>query len=85
MVQCRICLEPYNEQERVPVVLGCGHSFCASCVGAPLSVTAYIIKHSQTPTLSPLSQLDKQLSRAQPLRAPCADARATFVATRPQA
>ena len=32
-VKCAVCLESFNELERKPLVLDCGHTFCAKCIG----------------------------------------------------
>ena len=30
--ECSICLEGYNDKDKFPRMLGCGHSFCSSCL-----------------------------------------------------
>lgn len=32
-MNCDICFHNYDSEERVPLVLQCGHSFCSVCVG----------------------------------------------------
>eukprot|EP00931_Biecheleriopsis_adriatica_P074303 TRINITY_DN48390_c0_g1_i1.p1 TRINITY_DN48390_c0_g1~~TRINITY_DN48390_c0_g1_i1.p1 ORF type:complete len:341 (+),score=56.37 TRINITY_DN48390_c0_g1_i1:56-1078(+) len=32
-MECPICLSPYSLPQRVPYVLGCGHSLCNQCIG----------------------------------------------------
>lgn len=29
---CPICIEEYDIQQRIPLVLQCGHTFCSSCL-----------------------------------------------------
>jgi len=31
-LECSICLESYNENEKCPRVLACGHTFCSACL-----------------------------------------------------
>ena len=32
IVVCDVCFEPFDEDNRVPLVLSCGHTFCAPCL-----------------------------------------------------
>lgn len=32
MVVCDVCFEPYDDVNRVPLVLSCGHTFCSPCL-----------------------------------------------------
>jgi hypothetical protein len=32
LLQCALCLEPFNVLERIPKSLCCGHTFCAVCI-----------------------------------------------------
>ena len=32
IVDCSICLEKYNNKEKLPRILACGHTFCTSCL-----------------------------------------------------
>jgi len=34
---CKICTFPYNDDERKPLFLFCGHTFCAKCVETMIS------------------------------------------------
>jgi hypothetical protein len=31
-LDCAICLEKYNDTNKVPRILKCGHTFCSSCL-----------------------------------------------------
>lgn len=33
-MECKVCLEPYDQAERRPRALPCGHSFCSQCIGS---------------------------------------------------
>ena len=32
LLECQICLEEYNANSRKPLFLGCGHTYCSSCL-----------------------------------------------------
>ena len=32
LLTCKICMDKYNELERKPLFLPCGHTFCARCL-----------------------------------------------------
>lgn len=32
LLTCRICMEKYNTNERKPLFLPCGHTFCQKCL-----------------------------------------------------
>ena len=32
IIECSICLEKYNKNEKLPRILACGHTFCTSCL-----------------------------------------------------
>jgi len=32
LLNCEICIEPFNENEKSPYVFHCGHSICHSCL-----------------------------------------------------
>ena len=32
LVQCELCLEKYNDSDRLPKLLNCSHTFCLACV-----------------------------------------------------
>jgi hypothetical protein len=31
-VSCPICYDPYNDREKTPRILSCGHTFCQGCL-----------------------------------------------------
>lgn len=31
-VTCPICYDPYNDKEKIPRILSCGHTFCQNCL-----------------------------------------------------
>ena len=31
-VTCPICYDPYNDKEKIPRILACGHTFCQNCL-----------------------------------------------------
>lgn len=31
-VNCPICFDPYNDKEKIPRILTCGHTFCQHCL-----------------------------------------------------
>ena len=31
-IVCDICFEEYNDNTRLPMQLGCGHTFCKACI-----------------------------------------------------
>lgn len=32
LLTCKVCMERYNEIDRKPLFLNCGHTFCAKCL-----------------------------------------------------
>ncbi len=32
IITCKICMERYNEAERKPLFVPCGHTFCMKCL-----------------------------------------------------
>lgn len=32
LVLCELCFETYNAEERKPLVLNCGHTYCKECI-----------------------------------------------------
>lgn len=42
LLECIICKEPYNQNNRVPIILTCGHTFCKVCVHKMAQHTQYI-------------------------------------------
>ena len=30
--ECKICYSPYNDTDKVPLVLPCGHTYCKECI-----------------------------------------------------
>ena len=32
IIECNICMEQFNEKEKLPRVLRCGHTFCSFCL-----------------------------------------------------
>lgn len=37
-LECSVCLQHYNEEERCPLLLNCGHTFCGTCLLGMLKV-----------------------------------------------
>ncbi|CAG9321661.1 unnamed protein product [Blepharisma stoltei] len=42
LLECIICKEPYNQSNRAPIILTCGHTFCKSCVHKMSQHSQYI-------------------------------------------
>jgi hypothetical protein len=32
LLECNICLEKYDNKEKIPRILKCGHTFCTKCL-----------------------------------------------------
>lgn len=32
LLECNICLEKYNNKDKIPRILKCGHTFCTKCL-----------------------------------------------------
>ena len=30
--ECKVCFSPYNDTDKVPLILPCGHTYCEGCI-----------------------------------------------------
>ncbi|XP_073529237.1 E3 ubiquitin-protein ligase TRIM32-like [Phyllobates terribilis] len=51
LLHCTICTEKYNETDRRPKVLCCGHTFCMKCLQEVFSRSLYLPVQEHIPTL----------------------------------
>lgn len=60
VLSCPVCLEPFDLQVRLPLVLACGHTLCRSCVTAMLSSTPELhCPHDRSTDSRPLNALSR--------------------------
>ncbi|CAB3407132.1 unnamed protein product [Caenorhabditis bovis] len=59
---CRICYEEFNEKNKVPRILWCGHTFCMQCL-----VSWMRVNHATFPTCPVCRKVTKQVITSLPI------------------
>lgn len=60
VLSCPVCLEPFDLQVRLPLVLACGHTLCHSCITALLSSAPQVhCPHDRSTDSRPLNALSR--------------------------
>ncbi|KAG8581806.1 hypothetical protein GDO81_007811 [Engystomops pustulosus] len=52
LLHCTVCTEKYDETDRRPKVLCCGHTFCMKCLQEVFSRNLHLVIHEHIPPLS---------------------------------
>ena len=59
-VTCPICFDHYNDKEKIPRILTCGHTFCQHCLPWPRSHSA--LHHSEAPKRRWFANLQRHIA-----------------------